>query len=149
MIKNLKYKEGIKFECQGSSNCCISRGTYGYVYLSKKDIFKLSKFMNLKFKNFVNLYCDKTDGFIHFKEKNKDGKCQFLDKKKCSIYKARPTQCRTWPFWGENMNTKKWNKEISKFCPGIDKGKLFTQKNINRIIKEDDENEYRMLEEID
>ena len=85
MIKNINYKKGIKFECQGSSNCCISRGTYGYVYLSKKDIFKLSKFINLKFKDFVNLYCDKTDGFIHFKEKNEDGKCQFLDKKKFNL----------------------------------------------------------------
>ena len=52
------------------------------------------------------LYCDKTDGFTHFKEKNKESKCIFLDKKKCSVYEARPIQCRTWPFWKENMNTK-------------------------------------------
>ena len=63
----MNYKDGIKFECQGSSNCCVSRGkSYGYVYLSKKDILRLSKFKNLKFKDFINLYCDKTDGFTTF-----------------------------------------------------------------------------------
>ena len=36
------FKNGIKFQCQGSANCCVSRGSYGYVYLSKKDINTLS-----------------------------------------------------------------------------------------------------------
>lgn len=144
-MKKLNYSKGIKFKCQGSSNCCISRNSYGYVYLSKKDILNLSKFTNLNSKDFIKLYCDKTDGFIHFKEKNKKGKCIFLDKKKCSIYEARPTQCRTWPFWSENMNAKIWNEEISKFCPGINQGKLFTKENIDKIIKEDEDNENTLL----
>ena len=144
----MNYKKGIKFECQGSSNCCVSRGSYGYVYLRNKDIRRLSKFKNLTFNNFVELYCDKTDGFIHFKEERKDLKCQFLDKKKCSVYEARPTQCRTWPFWSENMNSKTWNEEITKFCPGINKGKIFTEKEINKIIIEDKENEKKMLDEL-
>jgi len=60
-----------------------------------------------------------------------------LDKKKCSVYNARPIQCRTWPFWKENMNTKKWNNEISKLCPGINKGREFSKKDINIVINED------------
>ena len=36
-MENNIFKNGIKFQCQGSSNCCVSRGMYGYVYLSKKD----------------------------------------------------------------------------------------------------------------
>ena len=142
----INYKEGIKFECQGSSNCCVSRGSFGYVYLSKKDILRLSNFVGLKTSDFIKLYCDKLDGFTHFKENSKNGKCQFLEKKKCSVYKARPTQCRTWPFWSENMNVKIWNEEISKFCPGIGKGQTFTKKKINGIIKNDEDNENSMLE---
>ena len=38
----MDIEKGIRFECQGSGNCCVSRGTYGFVYLSKKDIKKLS-----------------------------------------------------------------------------------------------------------
>ena len=39
----MNIEKGIRFECQGSGNCCVSRGSYGFVYLSKKDIKKLSK----------------------------------------------------------------------------------------------------------
>lgn len=144
----MNYDQGIKFECQGSSNCCVSRESYGYVYLSKKDINRFCKFIKLQKKDFVKLYCDKTNGFIHLKEKNENGNCQFLKGKKCTVYKARPEQCRTWPFWSENMNSKKWNNEIAKFCPGIGRGKLYSQKEIDVKIKKDKENENDMLKEI-
>ncbi len=31
------YKDGIRFECQGEGKCCVTRGSYGYVYLSFSD----------------------------------------------------------------------------------------------------------------
>ena len=77
MTKNI-FSKGIRFQCQGSSNCCVSRGSYGFVYLSKKDILRLAKYTDLPIKDFINLYCDKTDGFVHFKERRKNGECQFL-----------------------------------------------------------------------
>ena len=145
---NIDYKKGLKFKCQGSSNCCVSRGSYGFVYLSKKDIKKLSKFMKLEINNFLNLYCDETNGFTHFKEEKKNGDCQFLLNKKCTVYKARPTQCRTWPFWSENMNSKTWNTEIANFCPGIGKGKIISKFIIEKKISEDDKNELNIMKQI-
>jgi len=136
-MTNLFYKNGIKFECKGSSNCCVSRGSYGYVYLSNIDIIRFANFMKLSINKFKKKYCDKTDGYTHLKETKKNRNCQFLNHKKCSVYIARPTQCRTWPFWKENMNSKKWNKELKKFCPGIGKGKLVTLESIQKNIRED------------
>ena len=147
MIKK-DYSNGIRFHCQGSSKCCISRGSHGFVYLSRKDILKLSKYFDLSIKNFIKLYCDKSEGFMHFKEHRKNGECQFLEKKRCSIYPSRPTQCRTWPFWNENMKAKVWNKEIQSFCPGIGKGKLIKQSQIEKKIKADKKNEYEIINEI-
>jgi uncharacterized protein len=144
-MKKNNYKKGLRFKCQGSSNCCVSRDSYGYVYLSKKDVSRLSKFVDLQFNDFINLYCDETNGFLHLKEKKGISECLFLKNKKCSIYTARPTQCRTWPFWSENMNAKKWNKDISKFCPGIGKGKIIFFNNIQKKITEDDKNEYNII----
>jgi Fe-S-cluster containining protein len=144
----MNYKKGIRFKCQGSSNCCVSRGSYGYVYLSQKDIKRLSQNLKLEIDNFIKIYCDKTNGFIHLKESNKNGDCQFLKNKRCSVYLGRPTQCRTWPFWSENMNAKTWNKEISKFCPGVGKGKIITDKQIKKKISLDEKNENEMLNEI-
>ena len=147
-MKKIDYQKGIHFECQGSSNCCVSRGTYGFVYLSKKDLIRVSRFTKLKISDFIKLYCDKTNGFTHLKEKNKNGNCLFLEKKKCSIYKARPTQCRSWPFWSENMESKVWNNDISKFCPGIGKGEIISKKAIKENMDKDDLNEVNMLKEI-
>jgi hypothetical protein len=126
----------------------VSRGSYGFVYLSKKDILRLSKYTDLSIKDFIKLYCEKTYGFVHFKERRKNSECQFLEKKRCSIYKARPTQCRTWPFWSENMKTKIWNEEIQSFCPGIGKGKIIQQSQIEKNINDDKKNEDEMINEV-
>ena len=140
MDKNI-FKKGINFQCQGSSNCCVSRGNYGYVYLSKKDLTNLAKYLNLTTNLFEKKYCEFSDGYLHLREFNIYGNCQFLTNKKCSIYAARPIQCRTWPFWEENMNAKKWEGELLDFCPGIGKGRKISasiiQKKINREMKND------------
>ena len=57
--------------------------------------------------------------------------CVFLDrddqgKALCRIYPVRPTQCRTWPFWPENLNRPSDWHRAAKTCPGIDQGKLYT-----------------------
>ena len=103
--------------------------------------FKISK------KMFKLKFCHKTNGFLHLKE-TKNGNCLFLKNKKCTVYKFRPTQCRTWPFWPEIMNSKQWNKEVVKFCPGIGKGKLIKEKKINEILESDKKNEKDIYNEI-
>ena len=134
------FKDGIKFECQGSANCCVSRGSFGYVYLSKKDLIRLANFFNISAEEFKKKYCSFTEGFLHLNELKNNGDCLFLKNKKCSVYKARPSQCRTWPFWSENMTMKTWNKEVLNFCPGIGKGKLFNKDKITKLINIDKEN---------
>ena len=138
----MDIEKGIRFECQGSGNCCVSRGSYGFVYLSNKDIKKLSNGLKITKNKFLKNYCDKTDGYIHLKELKKNkGDCIFLKDKRCTVYKSRPIQCRTWPFWPENMNIKTWNNDISKNCPGIGKGKIVSKDKILKTIKIDRDNE--------
>ena len=148
MNKNDIIKKGTKFECQGSGNCCVSRNSYGYVYLSKKDLIRLSKHMKLTINKFINLYCSftKKDKFLHLKEIKDDKNCIFLKNKKCEVYNSRPEQCRTWPFWPENMNAKTWEKDISIFCPGINKGRFYSSENIENIVKKDIKNSKNIIE---
>ena len=141
-MAKIDYKNGIRFKCQGSGNCCVSRESYGFVYLSNKDLTRFSKHFKLSLKKFKDKYCQMTDGFTHLIEKTElDGNCIFLKDKKCSVYKSRPSQCRTWPFWNENMNTKVWNEDISINCPGVGKGKIIKAKTIEKFLKEDLTNE--------
>ena len=69
------YEKGIKFQCQGSANCCVSRGSYGFVFLSKKDLSRLAKYFNISLKEFKTYYCQSSDGFTHLKEIKKKGEC--------------------------------------------------------------------------
>ena len=145
-MTKINFKDGIKFECQGSGNCCVSRESYGYVYLSTNDLKRFAKYFNLSIKDFKSKYCQITDGFIHLTEKkNINGKCIFLKDNRCTVYKSRPTQCRTWPFWNENMEAKIWNEDISINCPGIGKGKTINRNLINKYLKEDYDNEKLIL----
>lgn len=124
MPKKPWFAKGLKFECQGSGNCCISRGQYGFVYLTKEDRKRLAKLLDLTTSSFIKKYCDKNDGFFHLKEIQNRPECVFLVKNKCKVYSARPTQCRTWPFWPETLSPKSWKKEVVNFCPGANKGQV-------------------------
>ena len=116
------------------------------MYLSDNDLKRFAKFFKLSIKKFKEKYCQITDGFIHLVEKPKlNGNCIFLKDNKCSVYTSRPSQCRTWPFWNENMSAKVWSKDISVNCPGIGKGKIIKSKTIERFLKADLENEKNIL----
>ena len=145
-MTNISYKNGIRFECQSSGNCCVSRDSYGYVYLSQDDIKRFAKYFSISVKDFKLKYCQTTDGYVHLAEMSSlKGKCIFLKDNRCTVYKSRPSQCRTWPFWNENMVAKIWNSDISINCPGIGKGKKIKPNIINKLLKEDYENEKSIM----
>jgi hypothetical protein len=55
--------------------------------------------------------------------------------RQCRIYSVRPAQCRTWPFWTENLaSPDDWNRAALR-CPGINRGRLYTFEEIERIRK--------------
>jgi uncharacterized protein len=130
------WRDGVKFQCQGSGQCCTSHGEYGFVYLTLEDRQRFAKYFKMTTSEFSRKYCDKTDGIWHLKERKDNPDCIFLDGKRCGTYLARPTQCRTWPFWPEVMNAKTWKKDVVAFCPGVGKGKLIPGAEIEKILLE-------------
>lgn len=130
------WVKGIRFECQGSGQCCVSHGEYGNVYLTPLDRRRMAQVLKIPTPQFTKTYCEKIGGIFRLKENSKNGNCQFLEKKQCTIYEGRPTQCRTWPFWPEVMEAKVWNQEVASFCPGIGKGRLYTPEEIQAQLNE-------------
>ncbi len=68
--------------------------------------------------------------------------CIFLQnsagRRDCKVYHVRPNQCRTWPFWPENLaNPGAWNKAARK-CPGINRGRLYSFEEIEQIKRSKD-----------
>lgn len=130
------WENGIQFQCQGSGNCCVSRGGYGFVYMTLEDRRNMAKVLGLKTAEFTRKYCDKDDSGIWKLATPAEGDCMFLKNRRCSVYEGRPTQCRTWPFWPETMNAKAWKGEVAAFCPGVGKGKIWSKQEVELQLKQ-------------
>src|SRR5262245_58457357 len=135
------WQSGVRFACQGSGKCCVSRGAYGFVYLTLEDRRRLARTLGVPTREFTRRYCEKTDGLFHLREIGAD--CRFLVDQRCSVYVGRPTQCRTWPFWPENMNAKAWTA-VAVFCPGVGKGAVVPGEKIEQVLR-DQRRSTRML----
>lgn len=128
------WSEGIRFQCQGSGQCCVSRGEFGFVYLTKDERQKMAAFLDMPTAAFTRKFCKKTDGVWHLKD-GKGPECVFLKGNRCEVYKVRPTQCRTWPFWPEVMGAKQWAKDVESYCPGVGKGRLIKADEIDAALQ--------------
>lgn len=127
------HADGIRFACQGCGGCCLTRGRWGYVYVSLPERRRLARHLRLATRAFTVRFCDKTDGFFHLRSRGKA--CVFLAGNRCRVHRARPEQCRTWPFWPENMTKKAWARDIAGKCPGIGRGPRFDARQIERHLQ--------------
>ena len=123
-MSDLMKKEGYSYafdskacqECQGK--CCT--GESGYIYVNKTEIYAIAKLLNLNVNDFAVKYLFKK-GYKYSIKKNKfedSYECVFYDRQTngCNIYEARPTQCKTFPFWDYY---KQRVSELKEECPGV------------------------------
>ncbi|MCH5336073.1 MAG: YkgJ family cysteine cluster protein [Campylobacter sp.] len=118
------FKEGFAYafdekackECGGK--CCI--GESGNIFANKEELELLRQHLNLDEQEFSSKFLRKVGFRTSFKELEFEGgyACIFFDqvKKNCKIYKYRPSQCRTFPFWKYYKTHK---EELKKECIGI------------------------------
>lgn len=132
---------GLRFTCTQCGNCCT--GPTGYVLFTDKEAGAMAKSLGVPKATFYEQYTRDTIVGRSLNE-NKTGygyDCVFLTRDEktgktgCSVYKSRPEQCRTWPFWDSNLYTKRDWAEASKGCPGMDSGQLHPPKHI-RLTRE-------------
>jgi Fe-S-cluster containining protein len=130
------YEKGLRFECTRCSRCC--RHSPGYVFLSAKDVERLSKALGTPPEEFLRVYCRRVStgiaDRISLKEKaNFD--CIFWENGGCSVYEARPTQCRAYPFWSSNVASREAWEEQAKMCPGIGRGPVHDRREIEQWLE--------------
>ncbi len=132
MKKNPWYIAGLHFECIQCGNCC-SGPAEGYIWACDKEIEMMAEDIGLTAGEFRTLYTKIEDGDVSLIEDKKTKDCIFLSNKCCGIYKVRPNQCRTWPFWDVNLGCPEDWGWASARCPGINRGRLYNFDEIEKI----------------
>jgi len=101
-------------------------GAPGYVWVTNAEIQALAAAIQMEVEAFEDQYVRRV-GIRKSLKEFPNGDCVFLDeKRRCSVYQARPQQCRTWPFWDSNLKTAEDWKQTCDVCPGSGKGRLYS-----------------------
>jgi uncharacterized protein len=128
------YKDGLYFKCTGCGKCCS--GSPGYVFLTDDDIKKLSEHLKISAETFIKRYTKALNRQLSLRDDTPNYGCIFLKEGKyCSVYQARPLQCRAYPFWLMNVaSQKQWDEEAQR-CEGINHpdASLVSAEEIERI----------------
>ena len=134
MEKKPWYKDGLRFKCTQCGDCCT--GAPGYVWVNKEEMQAIAAELEINLAEFRKLYARKI-GIRYSLQEFSNGDCVFLDSKKrtCNVYKARPRQCKTWPFWESNLKTPDAWQRTCEECPGSGKGKLYQLDQIEKQRK--------------
>lgn len=115
------YATGLSFECTQCGHCCS--GSPGYVWLTIEDMERIAEQLGLAFDDFSRTYVRRIGNRYSLIEKS-NYDCIFLTRDErgkagCRIYMGRPMQCRTWPFWDDNLKSPASWERASSHCPGM------------------------------
>jgi uncharacterized protein len=128
--------KGLQFSCTRCSNCC--RHTPGYVFLSEKDVTNLLPATGLGRAEFLRKYCRivNVNGFYRLSLREKQNyDCIFWADGACLVYKKRPLQCKSYPFWSSILSSYSSWLEQKKMCPGIGNGTFHPRRKIEYWLK--------------
>lgn len=136
--KTLWYVGGLHFECQQCGRCCAGPNQ-GYIWVTSPEIKLIADFLKIELEQLRQRYLRRVGFRTTVIEQPVNRDCIFLRRidgqKRCTIYSVRPSQCREWPFWPDNLtNADAWNKAAQR-CSGINRGKYYNCEEIEKIKK--------------
>lgn len=141
------YRDGLRFGCTQCGNCCT--GAPGAVWFDADEGRAMAAVLGLSEAEFLETYSRSIGARRSLTERETEHghDCVFLDRAStpgralCRVYRARPSQCRTWPFWEANLTSRRaWEETKRRVpCPGMDapEGRLHTLVEI-RVMRETD-----------
>ena len=108
-----------QFKCSGCGECCRWTGS---VLLTGSDLPRLAAHLGLSEQGFIDRHTRLAPNRQQLALLDQaDGSCALLEGNRCSVYEARPEQCRIFPY--------AWS--VPEGCPELDK-LLADQKNIEQ-----------------
>lgn len=124
-------ENGLRFECTGCGDCCRKPGP---VFFPGEELHQAATALGLTPSEFKRRYrVRRVDGVTAIDPG--EVACPFLSNEgRCNIYDARPTQCRTFPFWPEvALRKRSWDK-AARDCEGMNQGPRHSPKTIAKHL---------------
>ena len=122
------YRDGLEFRCTQCGDCC--RGD-GYVWVDEAQIERIASHLSISREEMGRRYLRRVGNSVSLRD-NASQDCIFWDRG-CGIYPVRPRQCRTFPFWEENVESREAWRRVSLACPGVDEGERYDLVQIRRL----------------
>lgn len=133
MSEQVWFSEGLKFECTQCGRCCT--GAPGFVWVGEREVERLAKRFGLSLEDFGRRHLRMARGRLSLTEKP-NGDCVFWSNSTgCQVYEDRPDQCRSWPFWNANLESRADWDEIAEECPGCNRGSSWSLVQIEEQLK--------------
>jgi hypothetical protein len=127
------FRDGLRFECTRCGHCCT--GEPGFVWVDAAELERIAAHLGEPLEQVAKLYARPAGKGTTLREKA-NGDCVFYDAMQgCTVYAARPTQCRTWPFWESNVRSEAAWKRTCEDCPGSGHGELIPPEAILERIR--------------
>jgi Fe-S-cluster containining protein len=128
------FDAGLRFECTQCGQCCT--GAPGDIDVNDAEIDAIARHQGIDRASLVERYLRRSPAGRSIRERA-NGDCLFLEEGRCTIYKVRPHQCRTYPFWVDHLRSERAWREAGRECPGIGRGRLYTRAEILEILNEE------------
>lgn len=133
--ESFAYPKNIRFQCTKCTLCCGDAKTrVRHILMLEKEARRISKITSKP----VEVFAYKAEGkepYFYEMRKTEDGKCLFLEKKKCTIYMWRPLICQYYPF---QLKMTKSDSHVFSFtaeCPGMGAGKRLKRDYFERLFR--------------
>lgn len=136
----LWYHKGLRFECTQCGDCCTGRP--GNVQFTSEEGAAMAAELGMEEDDFYEQFASPAHpaGTWQMGEVSTEygfdclmlGRCEETGKTFCRAHSSRPTQCRTWPFWPENLTSERAWKVAASECEGIGRGSFISL----RVIQE-------------
>ena len=130
------YSGGLHFACRECGGCCAGP-TEGYIWAVEPEIEQIAEYLGMPPGELRRRYLRRVGIRTTIIEDRATKDCIFLQevegRRQCAIYPVRPSQCRTWPFWPENLSDPSAWMAAAMRCPGINYGRHYSCEEIERI----------------
>lgn len=127
--------DGLRFTCTACGDCCT--GEPGHVWVNDDEIAALAQALGVSVADFEETYV-RHIGTRRSLYERFNGDCILFDAqtRRCTVYAARPTQCRTWPFWPANVESEAAWAQTCEECPGSGQGELHSVESIRERLEQ-------------